>query len=105
MHGIEYERMQGERDRDELSLHFWLVAEDLDGELSSQELCVWIFSFGRPVACLRRQPDRRVSPDSERNFGRTGGWSERVLPRSSRSTDIASLPTFSICFARLAVSG
>ena len=105
MHGFEYERGQGEKDRDELSLHFWLVAEDLDGELSSQELCLGIFSFGRPVACLRRQPDRHVSPDSERNFGRTGGWSERGLPRSSRSTDIASLLTFSIRFARLAVSG
>ena len=77
MHGFEYERGQGERDRDELSLHFWLVAVDLDGELSSQELCLGIFSFGRPVACLRRQPDRHVSPDSERGFGRTGGWSER----------------------------
>ena len=54
MHGFEYERGQGERDHmhDELSLHFWLVAVDLDGELSSQELCFGIFSFGRPVACF-----------------------------------------------------
>ena len=97
----------GKADRDELSLHFWLVAVDIDRarELSSQELCLGIFSFGRPVACLRRQPDRHVSPDSERNFGRTGGWSERGLPRSSRSTDTASLLTFSIRFSRLTVSG
>ena len=32
-----------ERDRDELSLHFWLVAIDLAGKLSSQELSVWGF--------------------------------------------------------------
>ena len=111
MHGFEYERvqLQGERVRDDLSLHvhFWLVAVDLHGERSFQELCLGIFSFGRPVACLRRQPDRHVSPHSERGFGRTGGWSERELPRSSRSTDmvIASLLTFSIRFPRLAVSG
>ena len=71
MHGFEYERGQGERDCDELSLQFWFVEADLDGELSFQEVCLGIFSFGRPVACLRRQPDRHVSPDSERNFGRT----------------------------------
>ena len=43
MHGFEYERGQGERDRDDLSLHFWLVAVDLHGERSSQELCLGIF--------------------------------------------------------------
>ena len=54
MHGFEYERGQGERDRDELSLHFWLLAEDLDGELSSQELSFGLFSFAQrlAVACL-----------------------------------------------------
>ena len=54
MHGFEYERGQGERDRDELSLHFWLLAVDLDGELSSQELSFGLFSFARrlAVACL-----------------------------------------------------
>ena len=38
MHGFEYEKGQGERDRDELSLQFWWLAVVLDGELSSQEL-------------------------------------------------------------------
>ena len=61
MHGFEYERGQGERDRDELSLHFWLLAVglDLDGEQSSQELSFGLFSFARrlAVACLHRQPD------------------------------------------------
>ena len=85
---------------DELSLHFWLLAVDLDGELSSQELSFGLFSFAQrfAVACLHRQPD--LFPE---NFRRTGGRSERGL--SSRSTDIASLLTFSICFSRLAVSG
>ena len=48
-----------ERDRDELSLHFWLLAVDLDGEQSSQELSFGLFSFARrlAVACLHRQPD------------------------------------------------
>ena len=45
MHGFEYERGQGERDRDELALHFWLLAVDLDGELSSQELSFRLFSL------------------------------------------------------------
>ena len=59
MHGFEYERGQGERDRHELSLHFWLLAVDLDGELSSQELSFGLFSFAQrlAVACLHRQPD------------------------------------------------
>ena len=39
----------------------------------------------------------------QRNFVRTGGWSERGL--SNQSTDIASLPTFSIRFPRMTVSG
>ena len=103
MHGFEYERGQGGRDRDELSLHFWLLAVDLDGEQSSQDLSFGLFSFARrlAVACLHRQPD--LFPEILRNFGRTGGRSERGL--SSRSTDIASLLTFSIRFSRLAVSG
>ena len=90
MHGFEYERGQGERDRDELSLQFWLLAVDLDGEQSSQELSFGLFSFARSLIC------------SQRNFGRAGGRSERGL--SSRSTDIASLVT-SIRFSTLAVSG
>ena len=60
MLGLEYERGQGERDRDELSLHFCLLAADLDGKLSSQELSLGLFSFVRrlAVACLHRQPDQ-----------------------------------------------
>ena len=61
MHGFEYERGQGERDRDELSLHLWLLAVDLDGELSSQEIMLGfgLFSFAQRlvVACLHRQPN------------------------------------------------
>ena len=59
MHGFEYERGQGERDHDELSLHFWLLAVHLDGEQSSQELSFGLFSFARrlAIACLHRQPD------------------------------------------------
>ena len=59
MHGFEYERGQGERDRDELSQHFWLLAVGLDGELSSRELSFGLFSFARRLAaaCLHRQPD------------------------------------------------
>ena len=60
MHGFEYEWGQGERDRDELSLHFWLLAVDLDGEQSSQELSFGLFSFAArrlAVACLLRQPN------------------------------------------------
>ena len=61
MHGSEYERGQGERDHDELSvsLHFSLLAVDLNGELSSQELSFGLFSFAQrfAVACLHRQPD------------------------------------------------
>ena len=96
MHGFEYQKGQGERDCDELSLHFRLSAVSLDGKLSSKELSLRLSSFARrlAVACLHRQPDL-----SQRNFGRTGGWSERGL--SSRSTDIASLLTFSIRFSRL----
>ena len=87
MHGFEYERGQGKRDRDELSLHFWLVAEDLDGELSSQELCLGIFSFGRPVACLRRQPDRQVSQTvRETSVGRGDGVNEDCLGVADRPT-------------------
>ena len=60
MHGFEYERGQGERDRGDLSLPFWLLAIDLDGELSSQKLSFGLFSFAiaqrLAVACLHRQP-------------------------------------------------
>ena len=63
MHGFEYERGQakGERDHDDLSLHFWLLAVDLVEEQSShgQELSFGLFSFVRrlAVACLHRHPD------------------------------------------------
>ena len=100
MHGFEYERGQGERDRDELSLHFWLLAVELDGELSSQELSFGLFSFARRLAVHACRDNLNCS---QRNFGRTGGRSERGL--SSRSTDIASLLTFLARFSRLAVSG
>ena len=83
MHGFEYERGQGERDRDELSLHFWLLVVDLDGELSSQELSFGLFSFARrlAVACLHRQ-----LICSQRNFGWTGGRRERGLSIADRPT-------------------
>ena len=69
MHGFEYKRgqLQGERDRDELSLYFWLLAGDFDGDLSSQELWVGLFSFAQAVACLHKQPDRHVSPEKLRS--------------------------------------
>ena len=83
MHGFEYERGQGEKNREDLSLHFWLLAEDLDGEVSFQELSFGLYSFARglAVACLHRQPD--MFPEK---LGRTCGWSERGL--SSRSTAV-----------------
>ena len=67
MHGFEYEKGQGERDRDELSLHFWLLAVDLVGELSPQELSLGLFSFARrlAVACLHRPPE--ISPEKLRS--------------------------------------
>ena len=73
-----------------------------DGEQSSQEL-----SFGLLALALLEGWLLHACIDnlicSQRNFRRTDGRRERGL--SSRSTDIASLLTFSIRFSRLAVCG
>ena len=92
MHGFEYERGQGvrrERDRDELSLHFWLVAIDLDGKLSSQELSVWGFLALVDLlhACVDNLSD--MYPQTVReteSVGLVGGVNEDCLGVADRPT-------------------
>ena len=74
MHGFEYEKRQGE-------LGSWrafttLLAVDLVGELSSQELSLALFSFARrlAVACLHRPPE--ISPEKLRS----DRWMEWTRP-------------------------
>ena len=90
---------------DWLSLHFWLLAVYLGGELSSLKLGLGRFSFSRRWL-LHASIDYRINLLRNFEFDRTDGWSEReVWPIDRHCIAVDHGRPSRSPFSKLALSG